>query len=146
MELQRAKPLQRLFGFLIDCVVCLIVLMIISYGEDYDIGVVGFLVTVLNLVIKLYMMSKSTSIGKKMVGLVVCDKETGKPLGFWKMFIREVIGKFISGTVLCVGYIWILLDKDNQGWHDKLVGSVVYTEDSMHKKEIKEKLKKMGDT
>lgn len=43
----------------------------------------------------------------------VVDKNTGLPVGVFKMIIRDTIGKFISGIVLCLGYIWILIDKDN---------------------------------
>jgi len=39
--------------------------------------------------------------------------------------MRELIGKYISGFILCLGYIWILIDADSQGWHDKFVGSIV---------------------
>ncbi len=38
---------------------------------------------------------------------------------------RETLGKTISASVLGLGFIWVLLDKDNQGWHDKLVTSIV---------------------
>ncbi len=41
------------------------------------------------------------------------------------MLFRELIGKIISYMIFCLGFIWILIDKDSQGWHDKLIGSIV---------------------
>ena len=41
------------------------------------------------------------------------------------MLIRELIGKAISGMILLLGFLWILFDQDNQGWHDKLVSTYV---------------------
>jgi len=77
------------------------------------------------LVIQIYFWSRSQSIGKAILGMKVVDSYTNEPIGLGKMIIREVIGKWISGLVMSLGYIWILIDKDSQGWHDKLVSSIV---------------------
>lgn len=68
--------------------------------------------------------TKGTTPGKKMLGMRVI-KEDGNPVGFFRMFFREVIGKFISGLIFSLGYLWILFDRDNQGWHDKLMSTYV---------------------
>ena len=52
-------------------------------------------------------------------------KEDGTPAGFMTMLLREWIGKWISGLILLLGFLWILFDKDNQGWHDKLMSTYV---------------------
>jgi RDD family. len=49
------------------------------------------------------------------------------PIGYGKGFLRWV-GMIISGLVLLLGYIWILIDKKNQGWHDKIAGTYVIKE------------------
>ncbi len=77
------------------------------------------------LVIQIYFWSKSQSIGKAILGMKVVDTYSQEPLGLGKMVIRELIGKWISGLVMSLGYIWILIDKDHQGWHDKLISSYV---------------------
>lgn len=41
------------------------------------------------------------------------------------MLGREWIGKRISGMVFSLGYIWILMDREHQGWHDKLPATYV---------------------
>ena len=52
-------------------------------------------------------------------------KEDGRAAGFFAMLIRESIGKTISGMALSLGFLWILFDQDNQGWHDKLMNTYV---------------------
>ena len=38
---------------------------------------------------------------------------------------REMVGKFVSYISFGVGILWIILDKENQGWHDKIAGTYV---------------------
>ena len=41
------------------------------------------------------------------------------------MLLREWVGKRLSGMVVGVGFLWIVFDKDNQGWHDTLMSTYV---------------------
>ncbi|HLA48407.1 MAG TPA: RDD family protein, partial [Nitrospinota bacterium] len=41
-----------------------------------------------------------------------------------KAFIRY-IGYIISEIPLFLGFLWIVFDKDKQGWHDKIAGTFV---------------------
>jgi uncharacterized RDD family membrane protein YckC len=66
-----------------------------------------------------------SSFGKCRMKITVVNKDTGEKISLGYMFLREIFGKAISGLILSLGWIWILIDKDKQGWHDKLVGSVV---------------------
>ena len=50
---------------------------------------------------------------------------TGQPATFWVMFLREVVGKFVSGIVLGIGFLIILWDPCRRGWHDKIASTVV---------------------
>lgn len=72
----------------------------------------------------LFLWAKSTSPGKWLLGMDVARAD-GQPLGFWMMALRETVGKFISGLAAGLGYLWIIFDKDRQGWHDKIVSSYV---------------------
>lgn len=84
---------------------------------------IGYLIFVLVKQIKYW--KKGTSFGKNKKHLYVVHKDTGKTITTSNMFLREVFGKIISGMVFSLGFIWILLDKEKQAWHDKLVSSVV---------------------
>lgn len=56
--------------------------------------------------------------GKYLAGIKVID-ETGQPLTRKGALARN-LSKFVSMAALGLGFIWILFDKKNQGWHDKM--------------------------
>jgi uncharacterized RDD family membrane protein YckC len=61
--------------------------------------------------------------GKKLLGLKLVDLD-GRPPGYATSFLRFVAGAFSFG--LCfMGFIWIGLDLNKQGWHDKIAQTVV---------------------
>ena len=51
----------------------------------------------------------------------VVDKLNGIYPGYWRMFLRKVIGKLVSILPFGIGYpwLWAIWDKNNQMWHDK---------------------------
>ncbi|MFZ5424565.1 MAG: RDD family protein [Patescibacteria group bacterium] len=67
------------------------------------------------------------SVGKRMFGLKVVNKDTGEKLNYFESGIRESIGRMLSSIVLGIGYLWMLFDKNKQTWHDKLSNSIVIT-------------------
>lgn len=60
-----------------------------------------------------------------MLGEQVVDRREGNFPGFWRMILRELIGKSVSSLFLGLGYFWAIWDKDGQAWHDKISGTVV---------------------
>lgn len=128
-----SDPLKRLAahfvdGFLMFGLAMLILVVIgASMQMVFDGGIaVGILAMFVGMVaIQVYFWNQSTSLGKHLMGMVVVDKESHEPVGLLKMAAREVIGKWISGMVFSLGYLWILIDEDNQAWHDKLITSIV---------------------
>jgi len=92
------------------------------------IGVMGWLslcgVSILFLGIQIYFWTKGTTLGKWLLGMWVVY-EDGCPASFGTMLVRELIGKLISDLAFGLGYLWILLDAQHQGWHDKLVRTYV---------------------
>lgn len=87
--------------------------------------ILSFVVMVGVFVYQIILFAKGQTIGKKLLKMQVVKRETQEPLKFFGMLIRETVGKWISGLVFSLGYIWILIDEKNQAWHDKLVDSVV---------------------
>lgn len=60
--------------------------------------------------------------GMRVMGLLVIAEDGGRvTIG---MAIRRYIGYFVS-AVLLLGYLWVLIDKRRQGFHDKLAGTLV---------------------
>jgi uncharacterized RDD family membrane protein YckC len=61
--------------------------------------------------------------GKTLLGLQVVSAD-GTSISYGIAFLRSV-GYLVSSLVFCLGYIWVAFDKQKQGWHDKIAGTVV---------------------
>jgi len=60
----------------------------------------------------------------KYVGIKLYRIDETDTIGCKKGFLRG-IGMIISGLVICLGYLWILIDENERGWHDKIAGTYV---------------------
>jgi uncharacterized RDD family membrane protein YckC len=63
------------------------------------------------------------TLGDILLGVRVVRADGGRvSLGraMWRM-----VGAYISGFALFIGFLWALFDRRKQGWHDKLAGTVV---------------------
>lgn len=62
------------------------------------------------------------------VGGIICNLRVaridGEPLG-WDTAIIRALGCFLSLVVAGLGFFWIAFDREHQGWHDKIAGTVV---------------------
>ena len=74
---------------------------------------------------ELVLWTKSKTIGKQIFHMTVVHAETYEGVSFGMMFLREIVGKFLSAIVLGLGFLWVAIDRDHQGWHDKIISSVV---------------------
>jgi uncharacterized RDD family membrane protein YckC len=70
---------------------------------------------------------KQGTIGKQIMGIKVVNR-LGNPLNLQQSIARN-FAKIISYEVICLGFIWILIDKMRQGWHDKMTKTYVVTND-----------------
>lgn len=132
-----ASPGKRLGASFLDLLVTLVVLFFgnvvaglgastVSEGGSAVVGLLGFglIVAVAYVIWALVLFARGTTPGKNLLGMRVI-KEDGSSAGFLTMLIRELIGKPISALFLYLGFLWILFDRDNQGWHDKLMSTYV---------------------
>jgi uncharacterized RDD family membrane protein YckC len=71
-----------------------------------------------------YKYLKCQTPGRQILGLTVVN-QTGEEVSFWRGALRETIGKFVSVIFLYLGFLWVALDRDKQGWHDKIAGTYV---------------------
>jgi uncharacterized RDD family membrane protein YckC len=120
----------RFGALLVDVLVLLIpsiiLLLIFKQGAVYQL-----LSTILSLAYFTYFEGGATgqTLGKKALGIRVYDLKQGGPIGYGRGFLRQ-IGKYISGFVILIGYLWMLWDKEKQCWHDKIAGDVVVPVDA----------------
>ncbi|MBQ3291448.1 MAG: RDD family protein [Mogibacterium sp.] len=105
-----------------------------GYGYGYsrpNVGgivaaiIIPFILMTVYVVAQMVFYSKSQTIGKAILGLQVVSSDNGEPIGFWKMLFREWIVKSASASILCLGFIWVLVDEKNRGWHDKILDTYV---------------------
>lgn len=71
-----------------------------------------------------FIAAKGQTIGKMIVGVQVVNQEGSIP-GFGAVLLREIVGKFLSGLALLLGYLWVGWDKEKRGWHDHIGGTYV---------------------
>ena len=105
---------QRVIAFLLDIVLIPLTL------------VIGYLIW------WLIVLGRAQTPGKQIVGIQVV-KDTGEPVGWGYMFLREfvikgLLGSFLSsfaGIYFVVDHIWPLFDDNRQTVHDKMVSTLV---------------------
>jgi uncharacterized RDD family membrane protein YckC len=123
-----ASPLKRFFAVAIDSVVPAFGTgMSIRLGIDVGLaasGVVRTIAVIAWAVWSMMLFSNGMTPGKWMLGLYVID-ESGDTAGLFRMLIREYVCKPLVTLPFMLGIAWVLVDKNNQGWHDKLVKTYV---------------------
>ncbi len=128
-----ASPGKRVGAFFADLLLpgsaLLLFFAIAPRGAATDAGAgigsfLGSLLLLAYIIWAFVLFARGTTPGKKLLGMRVV-KEDGRNANFFTMFIREWVGKLISGLILLLGFLWILIDRDNQGWHDKLMSTYV---------------------
>lgn len=67
------------------------------------------------------------SFGKRIVGIKVVDIN-GERLTFKKSLIRN-LAKILSYVIIFLGFVWVLIDKQNRAWHDILGKTYVVNKD-----------------
>jgi hypothetical protein len=66
---------------------------------------------------------KGSTIGGIICGLQVVRVD-GRPID-WPTAVVRALSCFLSLAVVGLGFIWIAIDHDRQGWHDKIAGTAV---------------------
>ncbi len=56
------------------------------------------------------------------IKVVRCD---GTEIGYGRAALREIPAKFISGIILCIGYLMVAFDEQKQGLHDRMADTYV---------------------
>jgi len=135
----------RLGAYLIDAIILFVANLIIGFifgagiagaastGSDAGAAaalggaILGYLIlVVLSIVYFAYFWSSKSQAtpGKMAVGLKVVDKNTGGRISFGKGILR-VIGYYISGLILYIGFLMIAFTDKKEGLHDMIAGTGV---------------------
>src|SRR5438128_11905884 len=126
---KKANLFRRWVAFALDPFIAVILIVVgVAIGGTISKNVgtgAAIILPIVYLVWFLSLLRKGLTPGKKLMGLQVVDHQTGAIPGFGKMFVREIVGRFISAFFSGLGYFWAIFDKNSQAWHDKIAGTVV---------------------
>jgi len=114
--LPRADFWVRMGALAIDAVLVSIVINLVPGLDDYwllSLATYGALMWKL----------KGTTVGGIICNLRVVRLD-GREVD-WATSIVRALSCFLSLVVVGLGFIWIAIDRDRQGWHDKIAGTVV---------------------
>lgn len=76
-----------------------------------------------------FLTKKGATPGKQAMKIRVVKVEGFRNITWLEAFLREVLGKVLSGLVILLGYIWYFFDDKKQTWHDKIAGTYVVKTD-----------------
>ncbi len=142
-HLQYAGFLRRSFAFILDMIFISLItsaLILALFGMDYLQQLQTLSITALDWRITLIeqLLPAIWSIGfwftwkatpaKLLLDCQVVDAKTSCKASFGQLLLRY-LGYLLSLLPLGLGFIWILIDDRNQGWHDKLSSTIVILQD-----------------
>ena len=124
----------RTFATVIDSV--LMILLILSLVMMLGLGETEKIFGPMNIVLNLSLIAttivfwifKGATPGKMITKIKMVDAKTGDSLTASQSVIRY-LGYVISTLPFMLGFFWIAFDKNKQGWHDKIAGTVVIKSD-----------------
>ncbi|MDC3418002.1 RDD family protein [Aquibacillus salsiterrae] len=119
----------RAIALIIDSILVGILDWIISavFGANNDpnqlVSIIISLVIAIGYYVWFQSFNNGQTFGKKIMGIRV-TKLDGERVGFGNMFLREIIGKFLSALTLFIGYI-IAASPKKRALHDYVAGTMV---------------------
>ena len=140
LDMEKAGAGTRFVSYIIDSMIvgaiCLLprILNFNSYAITDELEPILHLVLValIDVGYFTYFFGKGQTPGMKAMAIQLCGTDGTYPIGYEKGSLRW-IGMVISEFVMGLGFLWILIDKNNQGWHDKIAGTYVVLEKKPNK-------------
>lgn len=131
----------RLWAYIIDCVIVGCVMLIIRipmfvislmFPDAFLFNHILFKFSIVDIFIYICTVSYfifmtyrfGATAGKKVMKIKVC-KEHEEKLSITDVIYRETIGRYLSGLILCIGYILIAIDGKRRSLHDMLCDTIV---------------------
>jgi len=128
----------RYGAWMFDFLITLIAIMVFTFavtaishrsvvGSNTDLLVVAGL-TVLLLILNFVVLAGigGQTAGMRILGIYIVRVD-GSPFTMKQAALRHLIGYPLSSAAFFLGFLWMLWDPRQQGWHDKLVRTIVVT-------------------
>ena len=116
----------RLLAAILDWLIIAAVILMLYFILHFAISSVFIIFVTIFLYFWLLTGLKGQTVGKMAVGIKVINRDGSLP-GLVNAALREIIGKIISTLVLFSGFLWIMGDNEERGWHDYLAQTYVVT-------------------
>jgi uncharacterized RDD family membrane protein YckC len=131
----------RCGAFLLDYILTLLVLAVtvllayfvkrrLNLNEGANLVLlIGYLATAAVLFLNLIYFAERTgqSFGKRFIGIRIVRIDGRRP-DYRDLALRHFVGYPLAILCACIGILWMIWDKKQQGWHDKLSGTLVVKE------------------
>ena len=131
----------RCGAFLLDYILTLLVLALtvllayfvkrrLSLAEGANVVLlIGYLFTAAVLFLNLVYFAERTgqSFGKRFIGIRIVRADGRRP-DFRDLALRHFVGYPLALLCFGLGVLWMIWDRKQQGWHDKLSGTLVVKE------------------
>ena len=135
ISMEKAGAGARFGSYILDSIIVGVMGFILGFVLGaafwYASDVIEPIASLLGLLISLgyftYFFGNGQTLGMKAVKIKLCGTDGIYPIGYARGFLRW-IGMIISGLVIGLGFLWILIDENKQGWHDKIAGTYVVVE------------------
>lgn len=71
--------------------------------------------------------TRGAGIGARLAGVRLVSMKDGEPIGWWRVFLRQVVFSALLGTLVggVALLIFLVIHERRQGWHDMVGGAVV---------------------
>ena len=121
-----------MFDFLISLIAIMIFTFVITavskqsvVGSNKDLLLVAGL-TLLLFVLNFVVLAGTTgqTAGMRILGIYIV-RQNGKPFTIKHAALRHLLGYPLSMAIGFLGFLWMLWDPRQQGWHDKLARTIV---------------------
>ncbi|MCR3882910.1 RDD family protein [Methanotrichaceae archaeon M04Ac] len=128
LTLDLASVGSRFICYLIDTIIVGVIGSFLSYASmnvgGALSGIIAFLGVLVSVGYYTYFFGNGQTPGMMAMKIKLVGTDGTYPIGYGKGFLRW-IGMIISAMVILLGFVWILIDKKRQGWHDKIAGTYV---------------------
>lgn len=119
----------RLPAMLIDLVLVILIsipiLLAIFYPGDVDNNTSNLIFALVNLVYSIFFVSlKGATPGKMLLKMKIVDRNYTKP-HFWRVVLRESVGKYVSGLLLLISGLLVIFQKQKRSLHDFIADTYV---------------------
>jgi uncharacterized RDD family membrane protein YckC len=118
--------------FILSFILVLLFSGVVTVGEQTGSALLGFLTTAtalllvaINTLLQFLYFGLLWSRSGQSLGMIATNIRVARPDGhalasFLRAGLRGSIGYWISGLVFGIGYLWALIDANNETWHDKI--------------------------